>query len=85
MTAEKTFISGTIGYNRTQQRYGLLDSSDLWIVAGFHCGERLEIKSECGWIPTRMEMDSKQQWYLVDTEFRGRELEGLQARISKDS
>lgn len=73
---------GKLSYNKKENRYGIIDSSDLWLVTGFHCGERLEIKGEYGWIPTRMEMDSKQQWYLAGTGFRGGDLEGLETRIT---
>ena len=33
---------GRLGYNSSNDRYGLL-SSDLWIDTGFHCGEGLEV------------------------------------------
>ena len=35
---------GRLGYNSSNDRYGLL-SSDLWIDTGFHCGEGLEAVS----------------------------------------
>ena len=33
---------GRLGYNSSNDRYGLL-ASDLWIDTGFHCGEGLEV------------------------------------------
>ena len=33
---------GRLGYNSSNDRYGLL-ASDLWIDTGFHCGEGLLI------------------------------------------
>ena len=33
---------GRLGYNSSNDRYGLL-SSDLWVDTGFHCGECLEV------------------------------------------
>ena len=48
---------GRLGYNSSNDRYGLL-SSDLWIDTGFHCGEGLEVLVDDKWIRTRMEMNS---------------------------
>ena len=36
------YITGRLGYNSQNDRYGLL-VSDLWEHNGFHCGERLEV------------------------------------------
>lgn len=74
---------GRLGYNTDNDRYGLLER-DLWINDGFHCGECLEVKMDGEWIPTRMEMngtDNDGEWYLVDTPYRGNDLEYVQARI----
>ena len=46
---------GRLGYNSSNDRYGLL-ASDLWIDAGFHCGEGLEVLVDDKWVRTRMEM-----------------------------
>ena len=75
-------ITGILGYNSQNDRYGLL-VADLWEVDGFHCGDTLEIwnyETE-QWIPTRMEMLYPDVWYLVGTEYRGTALEGLKVRI----
>ena len=36
------------------------------------------------WIPTQIEMDSKEQWYLTGTDKVGTELEGLKVRIETE-
>ena len=52
---------GRLGYNSSNGRYGLL-SSDLWIDAGFHCGEGLEVLVDDEWVQTRMEMNLAREW-----------------------
>ena len=69
----------TIGYNSSNDRYGLL-SSDLWIDTGFHCGECLEVLIDDQWVQTRMEMNPAREWYLVGTPYCG-DLEYIRARI----
>ncbi len=78
-------IEGRMGYNAENKRYGLL-ISDLWEIDGFHCGDPLEYydydKQE--WISTRVEMAwPKQEYYLVDTNLKGKDLEGLKIRVEK--
>ena len=75
-------ITGLLGYNSRNDRYGLL-VMDLWEIEGFHCGDTLEVwDSESDqWIPTRIEMRWKNEWYLVDTPYSGTDLEGLKVRI----
>ena len=75
-------ITGLLGYNSRNDRYGLL-VMDLWEIEGFHCGDTLEVwDSESDqWIPTRIEMRWKDEWYLVGTEYSGTDLEGLKVRI----
>ena len=70
---------GRLGYNSSNDRYGLL-SSDLWIDTGFHCGEGLEVLVDDKWVRTRMEMNLAREWYLVGTPYCG-DLEYVQARI----
>ena len=48
-------ITGRLGYNSANDRYGLL-VSDLWEQEGFHCGEVLEVMVDDKWQKTRMEM-----------------------------
>ena len=76
-------ITGIMGYNSKNGRYGLL-IMDLWEIDGFHCGDTLEVwdsESE-QWTPTRIEMRHKNEWYLVDTPYSGTALEGLKIRVS---
>ena len=70
---------GRLGYNSSNDRYGLL-SSDLWIDTGFHCGECLEVLIDDQWVQTRMEMNPAREWYLVGTPYCG-DLEYIRARI----
>lgn len=75
-------ITGRLGYNDKNGRYGLL-VSDLWEHPGFCCGEPLEVYVDGKWVPTRMEMDwtkDGKYWYIVDTPYYGN-LEYVQARI----
>lgn len=73
---------GRLGYNSSNDRYGLL-SSDLWIDTGFHCGECLEVLIDDQWVQTRMEMNPAREWYLVGTPYCG-DLEYIQARIKEE-
>ena len=41
-------ITGRLGYNSANDRYGLL-VSDLWEHDGFHCGEVLEVMVDDNW------------------------------------
>lgn len=74
-------IEGRLGYNSSNDRYGLL-VSDLWEDSGFHCGECLEVLVDDKWVSTRMEMGLDRKWYLVDTPYYG-DLEYSRARIKK--
>ena len=73
---------GRLGYNSSNDRYGLL-SSDLWIDTGFHCGECLEVLIDDQWVQTRMEMNPAREWYLVGTPYCG-DLEYIRARIPEE-
>ena len=75
------WIEGRLGYNGSNDRYGLL-VMDLWEHNGFRCGEGLQVLVDDNWIDTRMEMDNARNWYLVGTEYRGN-LEYVRARIEK--
>ena len=86
-------MTGRLGYNGSNDRYGLL-VHDLWEIEGFHCGDTLEVWDSEGerWIPTRMEMHYVPQgfpkrkntgWYLVGTDYEGDALEGLTVRVSE--
>lgn len=85
MATVKAWISGRLGYNSENDRYGLL-VSDLWEHDGFHCGESLQVKVDGQWIDTTMEMDwttGEGVWYLTGTGYRGEDLEYVYARIQK--
>ena len=74
-------ITGILGYNSSNDRYGLL-VMDLWEIDGFHCGECLDVwdYDKEQWIPTRIEMNHS-GWYLIDTPYSGTALEGLKVRV----
>lgn len=81
---DKMKITGRLGYNSQNERYGLL-VSDLWEHDGFCCGERLEVLVDGEWVKTRMEMaweSDGNKWYLVGTQYKG-DLEYIKARIEK--
>lgn len=69
---------GKLKYNNRNRRYGLV-SSDIWLDTGLHCGESLEVRIDDRWIPTRIEMDEKREWYLIETSYCGN-LENVQVR-----
>lgn len=82
--ARYEYIAGRLGYNSSNDRYGLL-VMDIWEDTGFHCGECLEAMVDGEWVQTRMEMtwgDGKGEWYLVGTPYKG-DLEYVRARIRK--
>lgn len=85
MASIKDWVVGRLGYNSENDRYGLL-ISDLWEHDGFHCGEGLQVMVDGEWVDTAMEMaweNGKGTWYLVDTPYRGDDLEYVRARIKK--
>lgn len=77
------YKEGRLGYNPRNQRYGLL-VSDLWEKDGFHCGNQMQVLLDGEWIPTQIEMDNREQWYLVGTDKKGKDLENLVARIETE-
>ena len=58
---------GRLGYNSSNNRYGLL-ASDLWIDTGFHCGEGLEVLVDDEWVQTRMEMNLARDCLLYTSD-----------------
>lgn len=72
-------ITGILGYNSSNDRYGLL-VMDLWEIDGFHCGECFDVwdYDKEQWIPTRIEMNHI-GWYLVGYDADC--LEGLKVRV----
>lgn len=81
MSSAKEWVTGRLGYNSENDRYGLL-VSDLWEHNGFHCGEVLQVMVDEKWIDTRFEMTNG-NWYLVDTPYQGNDIEYVRARIKK--
>ena len=75
-------IPGRLGYISRNGRYGLL-VGDLWEHEGFHCGASVDLWDEDTekWIPTRIEMDAANEWYLAGTPYHGTQLEGLHVSI----
>lgn len=87
-------MTGRLGYNANNDRYGLL-VMDLWEIEGFHCGQVLDVWDDQTekWVPTRMEMHFVPQgfprrkntgWYLVGTPYAGDDLDGLRVRIGEN-
>ena len=68
MENNNKYITGRLGYNSENGRYGLL-VSDLWEYEGFRCGENLQVMVE-------------DKWYLVGTPYKGK-LEYVRARIKR--
>ncbi len=66
-------------YNPANDHYGI-DNGIEWMHEGYHCGEALKIRINGVWVLTRMEMDNDSQWYLTGTAFRGKMLNGIQAK-----
>ncbi|MFQ9249288.1 MAG: DUF5348 domain-containing protein [Clostridium paraputrificum] len=75
------YKSGYLGYNFENDRFGILDSSDLWINEGLHCGESMYVYINDEWIPDRLEMYRNGTWYLVETKLEGDKLEGLKVKF----
>ena len=75
---EMKYKEGRLSYNHKTGRYSFL-RSDLW-EKDFHCGNQLQVNINGEWIDTRIEMDSKEQWYLVGID---KELKGLKIRIAE--
>lgn len=78
-----SYKEGKLGYNPRNKRYGLL-VSDLWEINGFHCGNQMQVLLDGEWTDTRIEMDMQERWYLVGTDKKGKELEGLRVRIKTE-
>lgn len=82
---KKNYITGRLGYNSENDRYGLL-VSDIWEHTGFLCGEPVEIYINGKWIETTFEMDwttGRGIWYLTGTDIVGTEIEYTRARIEE--
>jgi len=76
---------GLLGYNSSNNRYGILNRMDLWEVEGLHCGDCLEVLIDGEWIVDRIEMSSQNGWYLVKGKLTCDELEGIKVRVVKNN
>ena len=57
---------GTLAYNDSNKRYGIIDSMDLWINDGLHCGTLLQVLIDDEYVPMHIEMTLDEKWYLTD-------------------
>ena len=76
MKSNKTI--GYLGYNSDNDRYGILNNSDLWLDNGLHCGECIEVYLNGEWVADRIEY--LDEWYLVYSKLKGDSLEHLKVR-----
>ena len=60
--------------DRMDVRFGLED-----YYGGLHCGTCMDVFVNNRWKPTRIEMNTMQEWYLVG--IRAEDLNGLRVRI----
>lgn len=79
---EMEYKEGRLSYNHKTKRYSFL-LSDLW-EKDFHCGNQMQVLLDGKWFDTRIEMDNREQWYLVGTDKKGKDLENLVARIETE-
>lgn len=77
-----SYKEGKLSYNHKTKRYSFL-LSDLW-EKDFHCGNQMQVLLNGEWTDTRIEMDMQERWYLVGTDKKGKELEGLKVRIETE-
>ena len=71
-----------LSYNYENDRYGILNEMDLWQNSGLHCGDHIKVFYNNEWINDRIEMNIREEWYLVETGYKGKELEGLKVKIN---
>lgn len=71
---------GKLSYNYENDRYGIINSLDLWDNEGLHCGESFHVLLNDEWIADRIEMDRSGTWYLVNSKLEGNKLEGLKIK-----
>ena len=70
--------TGTLIFDERTDRYDIrFDLSDYY--GGLHCGDCFDVFVRGKWMPTRMEMNAAQEWYLVGV--RADDLNGLRVRI----
>ena len=67
-------------FNPDTNRYGLYEGR--WIEHGFIQGDTFEIKDASGeWVETSLELDKHGEWYLSGTTIKGKDIEGIEARL----
>ena len=76
---------GYLQYDDGTRRYKFY-SDDGGSAISLHCGDTLDVfdKRAKRWKPTRIEMsraDRTSVWYLVGTDLRGTDLDGLRVRF----
>ncbi len=57
--------TGYLSYNFNNDRYAIVDSMDLFITDGLHCGECLSILINGQWVDDRIEYSKNKGWYFV--------------------
>ena len=74
--AQKT--TGALVFDERTDRYDIrFDLASYY--GGLHCGDCFGVFTRGKWKPTRIEMNMKQEWYLVG--IRADDLNGLRVRI----
>lgn len=71
---------GKLSYNYENDRYGIINSSDLWAIDGLHCGDTFAIFINDEWVEDRIEMDINSTWYLVNSKLESNQLEGIKVK-----
>lgn len=83
MAMIKDWIEGRLVYNNKNERYSLIVNNQE--KCDFHCGDGLQVSvDEDQWVDTCFEMawtENGSEWYLVDTSYRGKDIEHVRARI----
>lgn len=77
------YLKCFLQYDEYIKRYTIVDTKNNIINSGLHCGDGVEVKVGNRYKLTRIEMSSDGDYYLVDTDLRGKDLERLQVRIEK--
>ncbi|WP_294361014.1 DUF5348 domain-containing protein [uncultured Clostridium sp.] len=74
---------GYLYFNEDTDRFGIINSSDLWENEGLHCGEVLEVLINDEWIQDRIEMTWDEEYYLVNSKLKGNELNFVKVNIKE--
>lgn len=82
-TTNNNYLKCFLQYDEYIKRYTIVDTQNNIINSGLHCGDCLSVKTGNRYKETRIEMSSDGDYYLVDTDLKGKDLERLQVRIEK--